>query len=168
MNEHKRGNRYLALQKGETRYHGNPCKKCGETLKGTKSGSCIPCTLKRQKTQKSKEWKKEFRNTEQQKEYQSKWRRESGSNAYHNIKRRKQLQHDLKELNNEERKKIRQIYRRAGEKGRDYEVDHIIPLYKGGKHHPSNLQILHISEHRIKSVKDTCELRTRNSNQNKG
>lgn len=43
--------------------------------------------------------------------------------------------------------KIKEIYRNCPE---GYEVDHIIPLSKGGKHHQDNLQYLTIRENRSK------------------
>lgn len=36
----------------------------------------------------------------------------------------------------------------------DYDVDHIIPFFAGGLHHEYNLQIMHVSEHRIKTHRD--------------
>lgn len=38
------------------------------------------------------------------------------------------------------------------ETGTRYEVDHILPISRGGKHDPSNLQILSLSENRRKGV----------------
>lgn len=46
----------------------------------------------------------------------------------------------------------RQLNREAG--GHFFDVDHILPFFAGGLHHEDNLQILSISEHRIKSDKD--------------
>lgn len=46
--------------------------------------------------------------------------------------------------------KIKQIYLECPE---GYEVDHIIPISKGGLHHQDNLQYLTISENRKKSNK---------------
>jgi 5-methylcytosine-specific restriction endonuclease McrA len=37
--------------------------------------------------------------------------------------------------------------------GIPHEVDHIIPLAKGGLHHPSNLQVIPASVNRRKSAK---------------
>jgi len=44
--------------------------------------------------------------------------------------------------------KIKQIYLNCPD---GYEVDHIIPLSKGGKHHEDNLQYLTLSENRKKN-----------------
>lgn len=46
--------------------------------------------------------------------------------------------------------KIKEIYANCPD---GYEVDHIIPLSKGGKHHENNLQYLTISENRRKGNK---------------
>lgn len=44
--------------------------------------------------------------------------------------------------------KIREIYLACPE---GFEVDHIVPLSKGGKHHEDNLQYLTIAENRRKN-----------------
>lgn len=49
--------------------------------------------------------------------------------------------------------KIKEIYLNCPE---GYEVDHIIPLSKGGKHHEDNLQYLTISENRSKNNRIWC------------
>lgn len=53
--------------------------------------------------------------------------------------------------------KINEIYceakRLTGETGIPHEVDHIIPISKGGKHHEDNLQIITMSENRKKHSK---------------
>ena len=38
--------------------------------------------------------------------------------------------------------------------GIKYEVDHIIPVHKGGRHHPDNLQILTKKSHTQKTKTD--------------
>ena len=54
-------------------------------------------------------------------------------------------------------KKIQDFYIKARrlteESGIRHEVDHIIPISKGGKHHEDNLQILTRSENRRKAAK---------------
>lgn len=49
-----------------------------------------------------------------------------------------------------DKEKIKEIYANCPE---GHEVDHIIPLSKGGKHHEDNLQYLTIAENRAKSNK---------------
>lgn len=50
-------------------------------------------------------------------------------------------------LNKEEKEQLKQIYLNCPF---GYEVDHIKPVSKGGKHHPGNLQYLTIHENRRK------------------
>ena len=54
------------------------------------------------------------------------------------------------ELNEEEKSRIMKMYLECPT---GYEVDHIVPISKGGKHHPDNLQYLTVSENRKKSNK---------------
>ena len=64
------------------------------------------------------------------------------------------------ELTDEEKLQIIEIYKEAvalrKTTGDDYHVDHIIPISKGGLHHPLNLQILTAFENLSKSNK--CDL----------
>lgn len=65
-------------------------------------------------------------------------------------KRRANMRNASVDLTEEEKQSIVSMYLNcpAG-----YEVDHIIPISKGGKHHPDNLQYLTISENRKKHNK---------------
>lgn len=56
-------------------------------------------------------------------------------------------------LTTEEQQTIKLYYKLSTSLGRDYHVDHIIPLSKGGLHHPDNLQILCASDNLSKSDK---------------
>lgn len=72
-------------------------------------------------------------------------------------KRRRRLEVNTPEMTAAEKAKLAQFYRVARLMTRRYgvpfEVDHVVPLSKGGAHHPSNLQILTAAENRRKSAK---------------
>jgi len=65
-------------------------------------------------------------------------------------RRRAKKKNQTPDLTQEEKNKIKEIYLKCPE---GYEVDHIIPISKGGLHHPNNLQILSITENRKKHNK---------------
>lgn len=65
-------------------------------------------------------------------------------------KRRARMRDAIVELTEDEKECIKNMYLNCP---KGYEVDHIIPISKGGKHHPSNLQYLTISENRRKHNK---------------
>lgn len=64
--------------------------------------------------------------------------------------RRANKKNALVELTQEEKDSITQMYVNCP---KGYEVDHIIPISKGGKHHPDNLQYLTVTENRKKHNK---------------
>lgn len=74
----------------------------------------------------------------------------------YNAKRRERKYGTISELTPEERARVDAIYRQRDAvsqwTGLKYEVDHIIPLARGGKHHPDNLQLLTEAENRSKGV----------------
>ena len=73
------------------------------------------------------------------------------------IKRREILKENTPDLTKEEALKIAQFYRVASLLGKRYgqpfEVDHVIPVSRGGAHHPDNLQILTQTANRKKGAK---------------
>lgn len=65
-------------------------------------------------------------------------------------RRRANMKNAIVPLTEEEKSSIMKIYRECPD---GYEVDHIIPISKGGTHHPDNLQYLTMEENRKKSNK---------------
>lgn len=59
-----------------------------------------------------------------------------------NAKRRARKLNQTPDLIQDEKYQVEMIYKRSQELGPDWQVDHIIPLSKGGLHHPDNLQIV--------------------------
>jgi len=94
---------------------------------------------------KIKRWIK--KNQLKEKLYKRKWSQNNKHvlNAL-NTKRRVKIQRNKKSLTQLEQKQIIEIYKKCRmlteKTGIVHHVDHIIPISKNGKHHPSNLQIL--------------------------
>lgn len=77
------------------------------------------------------------------KEYNKRWAKQNQDKR--NITRAKYKAKKLKltpELSDEETRKLELIYSKKHDLGSEWHVDHIIPLSKGGLHHPDNLQII--------------------------
>jgi 5-methylcytosine-specific restriction endonuclease McrA len=53
-------------------------------------------------------------------------------------------------------KECRSMNRAAG--SIQFHVDHVVPISKGGLHHPDNLQILSVEEHKQKTLRETDEV----------
>jgi 5-methylcytosine-specific restriction endonuclease McrA len=74
------------------------------------------------------------------------------------LQRRKQrLREQTPELSAEEQEMIRQIYEQRDRLNQEagsihYHVDHIIPLAKGGLHHPGNLRLITATENMQKGA----------------
>jgi 5-methylcytosine-specific restriction endonuclease McrA len=86
-------------------------------------------------------WQKN--NREKYMVYNAKWQRDNSDkcNAYKAKRRAKKL-NQTPDLTQEEKHQIELIYKKSQELGQDWQVDHIIPLSKGGLHHPDNLQVV--------------------------
>jgi len=65
-------------------------------------------------------------------------------------RRRARIKNQTPKLSGDEKKKLQEYYLNCP---KGYEVDHIVPLSKGGLHHPNNLQILTKTENRKKWCK---------------
>lgn len=156
-------NRKEAKELGEKHYDGKPCKKCGTTKKFTSNWTCVQCTTEKTlnrdpevykkyiKSEKGQEWLKEYRHSKTYREVQNRWTRSTGFNREQTARRRKQIVDSYKELSDNEKLEVKGIYQEAArltcETGVMHHVDHIQPLFEGGKHHPSNLQILTTEQH---------------------
>ena len=166
-----RENRLKAIEEGKKTYIGSTsCKHCGSYEKYVSTSSCAPC-LKKKGLEKlnNEELMKPYRTKEKGKKRLDKWREENyekykeqwgrypEKNNMRASKRRAAVRNQTPDLTEEQVKEILTIYeecsRISNETGIPHEVDHIIPICKGGLHHPNNLQILTMKENRIKGGK---------------
>ena len=77
--------------------------------------------------------------------------------------RKRGLINQYRRLSAQEKLKIKRIYEKRDTLNKEageilFHVDHIIPVSKGGNHHPSNLQILTRQENLSKGAKLPHEL----------
>jgi 5-methylcytosine-specific restriction endonuclease McrA len=140
-------------------YPGCPCKSCGSTEKYISCDLCVVCTRKRSRKRQfdpstlqsrvnaTKKWRGKFPEKVQQqrirvRDYQA---------AYQSGRRAKIHQQTPTTANTQS---ILQIYQEARrltqDTGIQHEVDHIIPICRGGHHHEHNLQILTMTDNRKK------------------
>jgi 5-methylcytosine-specific restriction endonuclease McrA len=167
-----RQNRLQAIEEGKKTYIGSTaCKYCGSYEKYVSSYGCYPCNYKKgvekllsgacdgymtkEKWAENRERRREVIR-ENNKKY-SKTERGKVVSAQKEAKRRALLKNQTPELTQEQVERILTIYeecsRISAETGILHEVDHIIPICRGGLHHPDNLQILTMEENRKKGGK---------------
>ena len=138
-------NRKKAKENGEKIYlSGTPCKKCGTYEKYVSTYGCVKCVRE--------EGIKKLNNKELMAPYRTKEKTNNKTYRY----RAKKFS-DAAVLTQEEHERVLTIYKECAkiteETGVPHHVDHIIPISKGGLHHPDNLQILTATENIRKSNK---------------
>ena len=176
-NQYSKGreNRLQAIEEGKKTYIGSTaCKHCGSYEKYVSTSSCAPC-LKRKGLEKlnNKELMAPYRTKEKKQQYY-----ENNRELVNSIKRKyaksergkavsceKQRRRHARlkqgipiDITENELREIQEIYQEAQHltftTGVQYDVDHIIPLFEGGLHHPDNLQIITHEEHLMKTAKE--------------
>ena len=166
--------REKAIEEGKKTYTSStPCKHCGSYEKYVSSYGCYPCTHKKgvekllsgacdgymtkEKCAKNRERRRE-KIRENNKKY-SKSERGKAVAAEKQRRRHARVKKGIHiEITEEELRQMQQIYQKAqnltSTTGIRHEVDHIIPLFEGGTHHPDNLQIITREEHIKKTAKE--------------
>lgn len=125
-------NRKAAIANGDKTYLSiTPCKVCGSLEKYVSSYGCVPCSIAR--------GLEKLKDAELMAPYRTKPKQNAKTYRYR-TKKRNQCPPDA------DREKILEFYREAErlteETGIPHQVDHIIPINKGGLHHHTNLQVL--------------------------
>jgi 5-methylcytosine-specific restriction endonuclease McrA len=102
------------------------------------------------------EWSRRFheRNPGKKAAWNRDWQRKNPEKARaHRARMDARKRNQSPDLSNAEKEQMLRVYSFAHELGPSFEVDHIVPLGKGGLHHPDNLQILTKTENRRKHTK---------------
>jgi 5-methylcytosine-specific restriction endonuclease McrA len=170
-----RQNRLQAIEEGKKTYIGSTaCKYCSSYEKYVSSYNCAPCAIKKGLEKlNNTELMSPYRTKEKQNKYneqnkekvnaiKKKYAKSERGRAV-NCERQRRRYARLKqgipiEISEKELRKIQEIYQEAQRltftNGIQYDVDHIIPLFEGGPHHPDNLQILTHEEHLMKTTEE--------------
>jgi hypothetical protein len=170
-----RNNRIKALEEGKKTYMGSTaCKHCGSYEKYVTSYNCAPCAIKKGLEKLgNEELMRPYRTKEKQNNYYeknkekvnaikkkySKSERGKAVSAEKQRRRYARLKQGIPiEITEEDLRQIQKIYQKAqhltSSTGVQYDVDHIIPLFEGGLHHPNNLQIITHEEHLMKTAEE--------------
>jgi hypothetical protein len=124
--KHRNPDRDLALKEGRKIYVGNP-HKCGGVIRYVISGTCQYCCVSsaRHKLYDGTMMKYESKTTP---------------------RRRQRIREQTPTLTPEQKLDIIEVYklrdRLTQDTGITHEVDHIVPISKGGSHTPDNLQVI--------------------------
>jgi uncharacterized protein YpuA (DUF1002 family) len=164
-----------AIKEGKKTYEGSTaCKKCGSFEKYVSSYNCVSCAVKTGLEKlNNEELMKPYRTKEKKQKYY-----ENNREKVNNIKRkyaktergkaigcersrrylaRKQLGIPV-DITEQQLRQIQEIYQEAQHltftTGVQYDVDHIVPLFEGGLHHPNNLQVITHEEHLMKTAQE--------------
>ena len=152
--------RQLAKAEGRKFYvSGTACKKCGCVIKFVSSYGCYHCNMIKGRQKLAEGALDKYHTPEKTKARVDRWRKNNPekhreqwlridkvksaekANRYRCKKR-----NQTPDLTLEEQRDIIEVYSLARrltlETGVKHEVDHIIPVSKGGLHHPDNLQVL--------------------------
>ena len=156
--------RRQAIETGADRYHGKPCKKCGSTLRTTNNGNCAYTHRVLH------DGSHTYREIEQLSFYYAKKKLREGLSERSCLRvSARYRQHEARamglggyvELSVQEELDLFAKYvaceRKKQETGQDFVIDHIVPLFQGGKHHPDNIQVLPLREHWKKTGREIRE-----------
>jgi len=162
-------NRQKAIENGNKTYiSGTPCKNCGSLEKTVRGYSCVVCRKERGlKKLNDANLMAKYRTKEKQNEKQKRWRENNPKKLKEQRQRVKTKQRGYQQKrrasvknqipNDADLTLIQEFYimaeNKTKETGIPYEVDHIIPISKGGLHHQNNLQVITRTENRSKGNK---------------
>jgi 5-methylcytosine-specific restriction endonuclease McrA len=167
--------REKAIENGEKTYIGSTaCKHCGSYEKYVSNWACSPCAIKKgleklnneelMKPYRTKEKKQKYceNNKEKVSQIKRKYAKSERGKAVSCEKQRRRyarLKQGIPiEITEQQLREIQKIYQEAQNltfiTGVQYDVDHIIPLFEGGMHHPDNLQIIAHNEHIMKTAQE--------------
>ena len=141
------------------------CKKCGCVIKFVSSYGCHQCNKIKGRQKLAEGACDKYHTPENTRRRLRNWRQNNPDKVREQYerdetknvraaKRRADKRNQTPDLSLEEKCAIMSLYDTAKtltrETGIPYEVDHIIPICKGGLHHPDNLQVLTREENRQK------------------
>ena len=169
--------RKSAIESGSNFYFTNkPCHNGHVAYRLTASGSCSQCEHERITSEEGREYQRQHyaENAETKKQkssdyYYLNWdsrkkarrsyyRRNRAALSMQTKIRKRGLSSQYNKLPSEVKMEIKQIYEKRDLMNKEageilFHVDHIIPVSKGGKHHPSNLRIITAFENLSKKDK---------------
>lgn len=169
-----RKNRLEAIEEGKKTYIGSTaCKHCGSYIKYVSSYGCYPCSYKKgvekllsgacDNYMTKEKWaanreRRRGKIKENQKKYSSTERGKAVAAEQQRRRYAKVKQSIPIEITIEELRKIQEIYQEAqhltSTTGIRHDVDHIVPLFEGGPHHPDNLQVITYEQHLKKTAEE--------------
>jgi hypothetical protein len=160
-------NKKLAIANGYGFYEGEPCIRCGRTKKDIKASCCVHCRKERGLAKlNNPELMAKYRTPEKRRAKMNNWRK-NNPEKYKAQADRAQERGVLTAKASRRRARVRnqmpdtadltlilEYYAEAQRMTRDtgipHEVDHIIPISKGGLHHQDNLRVITMTENRSK------------------